>query len=489
MAGETYLFGPAGSGAFNNPNVWAPTVGAPPRSGQDQRLVVTSGTLVVPAGQPWDDFDVSVLGNATIAFSAVTFGNESTLNQTAPDATYTVTGGNLNNFGNIDIGGSGAQATARLNLSGGAFVNNGPIDVDGNFLVGGGGPFINNSTFTIENGIAQFQQTATGDAAGSYVIEKNGTLAFTGFFTNAAVSFAPEANGALLVGSPYAATQTLRTIRGFDQGDVITVPGQGIAVNWVQQSPEEGRLNIGGAGGAVVASIPFSGTYDPGSFAIAADPARNITTITTTKVTPPPPDKGVLQVTDPVLDLDFHGRRDLTNLAVNGPNDITLTMTNLTIRDTALQRVDFLDGSLIFDGTSPNGRYDPDENAASIARMYYTVLGRGPEFAGAHYWVEEVMEGRNLSIRDLAPGFYTSPEFRARYGENTTDQQFVSLLYRNVLGREGEPGGLNYWTNSLAQGASRAEVVVSISESYEHQSVRYNVIEASGVQFLDQPFL
>ncbi|CAA9373666.1 MAG: hypothetical protein AVDCRST_MAG64-123, partial [uncultured Phycisphaerae bacterium] len=155
MAGETYLFGPAGSGAFNNPNVWAPTVGAPPRSGQDQRLVVTSGTLVVPAGQPWDDFDVSVLGNATIAFSAVTFGNESTLNQTAPDATYTVTGGNLNNFGNIDIGGSGAQATARLNLSGGAFVNNGPIDVDGNFLVGGGGPFINNSTFTIENGIAQ----------------------------------------------------------------------------------------------------------------------------------------------------------------------------------------------------------------------------------------------------------------------------------------------------------------------------------------------
>jgi hypothetical protein len=57
-------------------------------------------------------------------------------------------------------------------------------------------------------------------------------------------------------------------------------------------------------------------------------------------------------------------------------------MTGLTVRGTALSRAEFLDGALVFDGTSPGGRYVPDQEASQIARMYYTVLGRGPEFGG-----------------------------------------------------------------------------------------------------------
>ena len=99
------------------------------------------------------------------------------------------------------------------------------------------------------------------------------------------------------------------------------------------------------------------------------------------------------------------------------------------------------------------------------------------------------MEGRNLDLDDLAPGFYTSPEFRQRYGENTTDVQFVTLLYRNILGRDptGDPG-LNFWLNSLAGGTPRPDIVVGISESEEHKDIRAGVID-NGVQFLDQPFL
>jgi hypothetical protein len=47
------------------------------------------------------------------------------------------------------------------------------------------------------------------------------------------------------------------------------------------------------------------------------------------------------------------------------------------------------------------------------------------------------MEERNFSIQQLAPGFYESPEFKARYGEGTSNQQFVGLLYQNVLGWAG----------------------------------------------------
>ena len=98
------------------------------------------------------------------------------------------------------------------------------------------------------------------------------------------------------------------------------------------------------------------------------------------------------------------------------------------------------------------------------------------------------MEERNFSIQQLAPGFYESPEFKARYGENTSNQQFVELLYPNVLGRPGEAQGVNFWTDRLNAGTGRAEVV-SFSESFEHQAARYAVIEQSGIFFLGDPYM
>jgi len=383
---------------------------------------------------------------------------------------------------------------------GSQFNNNGPIDVYGDLLVNGA--FANNATITIDRGVGQFQSATTGTGTGAIVIGEAATLAFTGFFANNSVAFEPGETGRLLIGTPFVA-DTLKTIIGFDAGDSISIPGQGAGVAW-QQAPDTGNapsgvLVVANATGGTLAAIPFTGAYDPGAFAIAYDAGTDLTTITTSKAPPPPPvtetekpttkQPVVVQSTDPVLDLDFHGFRDLKGKTANGPNDVTLELTKTTIRDTALQRADFLDGSLVFGGDNPDGRYVPDLEASQIARMYYTVLGRAPEFAGAYGWVVDQMQARNLSIRDLAPGFYNSPEFKQRFGENTTDQEFVSLLYRNVLGREAEPGGVQFWTGRLASGVDRAEVVVGISESFEHQAIRFNDIEANGIRFFGDPFL
>ncbi len=503
MAREVFTFGPQGSGDFANPAVWTPSVGAPPRSGEDQDLFIAGNTLNA-VGQAWLDYDVTVTGNAaTIVFGAPAgqsqlLGNDSSINQRAPDATYRVASGSVNSFGDIDIGGSGAQATGRISVAPGAgFINNGPIDVDGNLLVGGGGFFTNNSTITVQHGVAEFQSIQPGNGSAAVVIGEEGTLSFSGFFTNSAISFAAEENGRLLIGSPFAAN-TLRTVIGFDAGDSISIPGQGVAVQF-QQAPAAGgapagTLVVGGANGATLATIPFTGAYEPGAFKVTYDQGANRTVIETTKVSPPPPPPpptGDLQtVTQPVLDLNEYGVRDLAGRTVNGPNDVTLRLHDVTIRDTVLQRADFLDGELVFDGTSPQGRFSPDLEAAQIARMYYTVLGRGPEFSGAHYWVHDIMEGKNFKLEDLALDFYTSREFRARYGENTGDQEFVTLLYRNILGRDptGDPG-LNFWLDALGRGVSRPEIVVGISESVEHKTIRFAAIEQNGIQFLGDPFL
>jgi hypothetical protein len=489
VAGETFLF--TGNGAFSSAANWTPSVGAPPRSGQDQNIVMASPRTLDASGQPWEDFDVWVLATgAAILFSGQTLGSASSITQEAQDASYyALAGASVNNFGEIDIGGAGAQATGRIVVQpGSVFVNNGPIDVDGNLLVTGF--FTNNSTITVEHGVAQFQSASSGSAAAAIVLGEDATLAFTGFFANTSVSFAAGENGRLLIGAPWAAN-TLRTVNGFDQGDIIAIPGQGIAVQWQQapadQGPPSGALVVGGAGGATLANIPFTGTYEPGAFAIAYDPATNLTTITTTK--------GIDEKRDgtgdstPVLDLSEYGRLDLRGVTVAGPNDVTLALHDTTIRSGALQRADFLDGALIFDGTTPAGRWDLKEEAAEIARMYYTVLGRAPEFDGLHYWVENVMEGLNFSLDQVAPYFYDSREFKARYGEGAGDAQFVTLLCQNILGRDpaGDPG-LQFWLNSLAQGTSRPDIVVGISESPEHQTRRAADID-NGIKFFDHPWL
>lgn len=59
-----------------------------------------------------------------------------------------------------------------------------------------------------------------------------------------------------------------------------------------------------------------------------------------------------------------------------------------------------------------------------------------------------------------------SPEFKSVY-DGLDDSGFIELMYQNVLGRAADTAGLNGWLNLLANGGSRADVVVGFSNSSE----------------------
>ena len=115
-----------------------------------------------------------------------------------------------------------------------------------------------------------------------------------------------------------------------------------------------------------------------------------------------------------------------------------------------------------------------DDAAASIARLYDTVLDRLPDADGLINWTNALKSG--LTLQQAADGFTGSTEFQQRYGSLDIDA-FVDLLYRNVLDRGPEQDGLQNWTNALAGGMSRAEVVLGFSESQEHVSQRSAFID------------
>ena len=65
-----------------------------------------------------------------------------------------------------------------------------------------------------------------------------------------------------------------------------------------------------------------------------------------------------------------------------------------------------------------------------------------------------------------------SDEFKLRYGENVSDDQYVKTLYINVLNRELDQGGYDYWVEQLDSGQeNRGELLLGFAESLENKAL------------------
>src|SRR5262249_24894558 len=96
--------------------------------------------------------------------------------------------------------------------------------------------------------------------------------------------------------------------------------------------------------------------------------------------------------------------------------------------------------------------FDPTEypaDAAPIARLYRAYFNRAPDEATLGRWVARNKAGTSLTA--IAEAFANSPDFHALYG-SLTDEQFVTLVYRNLLSRDPDPAGLAHWRGQLADG-------------------------------------
>ena len=116
------------------------------------------------------------------------------------------------------------------------------------------------------------------------------------------------------------------------------------------------------------------------------------------------------------------------------------------------------------DATAFAVQSDPASWSDEVFRLYQATLDRTPDLTGFELWSERLSEGRPLV--EVIRGFVGSAEFQARYGA-LDDEDFVNLLYQNVLGREADAGGLANWTGQLADGMDRAAVVMGFSQSSE----------------------
>lgn len=103
-----------------------------------------------------------------------------------------------------------------------------------------------------------------------------------------------------------------------------------------------------------------------------------------------------------------------------------------------------------------------------VNRLYRAYFRRVPDAEGVRYWVWRLRGGANLG--QVSAAFAGSPEFVGTYG-SLNDRQFVDLVYRNVLNRNADQAGLQYWIDQLAaRRLDRGGVMVNFSESAEYRA-------------------
>ena len=111
---------------------------------------------------------------------------------------------------------------------------------------------------------------------------------------------------------------------------------------------------------------------------------------------------------------------------------------------------------------------------APVSRLYQAYFLRIPDTQGLSYWINQKLAG--VSLAEISNTFSTVDEFTNMYGPKT-DEEFVQLVYQNVLGRQPDGSGLSYWVNDrLGNGDSRGTVMISFSESSEYQTTKLNNI-------------
>lgn len=169
-----------------------------------------------------------------------------------------------------------------------------------------------------------------------------------------------------------------------------------------------------------------------------------------------------IEASDAAQDLRVAGYR--ANYTINkAPDTGIVTVTNkitnevLTYQHPELIR--FVDTFVSFDINGPAGQ---------VYRIYQAALNRRPDLPGLGFWIAANQNG--CALLGIAGDFIASAEFKGRYGTNPPNLQLINSFYNNVLHRNGEKAGIDWWVDQMNAGADPAGVLYGFADSAENKA-------------------
>jgi len=128
----------------------------------------------------------------------------------------------------------------------------------------------------------------------------------------------------------------------------------------------------------------------------------------------------------------------LTGPAPAGANEIDRSADG-AVADTPYEERDAISASMIeFSGTANSA------NARWLVHLYETVFARPADTGGLDHWLARIAAGGETSRHSVARSFLNSTEGA---------RNEAVLAYQDLLDRDPDPAGLEFWTNFLRSGS------------------------------------
>lgn len=106
-----------------------------------------------------------------------------------------------------------------------------------------------------------------------------------------------------------------------------------------------------------------------------------------------------------------------------------------------------------------------------VTGFYQNTLGRAPDAGGLANWLGVLRSGR-MTVAQVAAQFYASEEFY-RFHAGNTNTTWVTELYRQILHRDPDAGGLQAWVNLTNSGRmDRGSIAENFYQSTESRMDR-----------------
>ena len=131
-----------------------------------------------------------------------------------------------------------------------------------------------------------------------------------------------------------------------------------------------------------------------------------------------------------------------------------------------VERLTFADAAVALDVEDGNG--------GDVFRLYQAAFDRAPDLQGLGFWIAAM--DRGMPLREVAANFVGADEFKELYGADPTDLHLVTAMYRNVLHRAPDQGGLDFWMERMKDGMDEASLLAWFSDSRENREALAPVI-------------
>lgn len=119
----------------------------------------------------------------------------------------------------------------------------------------------------------------------------------------------------------------------------------------------------------------------------------------------------------------------------------------------------------------------------SFIELYIAYFNRAPDAVGLNFWGTAFANGTTLET--MASLFVDQTETRATYPDGTSNTEFATSVYTNVLGRTPDQGGIDFWVGLLdGGGVSRDQFILEVL-----RGAKSELKPEEGQAFVDQQLL